>query len=71
MEHELLRLSQFKTEEERLDFVMRTYPNYRRCLMQSRKRGFTKPHHASLDLYRRGFIESCVVFRGEIYGNTI
>ena len=38
--------------------------------MQSRKRGDTKPHHASLPEYRREFIESCVVFRSFLYPRT-
>lgn len=73
-EERLARLSQ----EDKLDFALRTYRIYRLCLMQSRKRGFTgngsdsstqKPHHATLPEYRRGFIESCIVFRRAIYGS--
>lgn len=46
-----------------LAFAQRTYRVYRLCLMQSRKRGWTKPHHASLPEYRSSFIQSCGVFR--------
>lgn len=44
-------------------FVVQTYKMYRRALMMSRKRKSTNVHFASLPEYRRGFIESCVVFR--------
>ena len=53
--------------EAAMDFIKRTYATYRKALMQSRKRGYTKPHHASLPEYRCSFIESCVVFRKYIH----
>ena len=40
-----------------------TYKIYRAALMQSRKRGHTKPHHATLPEYRRSYIESCAYIR--------
>lgn len=46
-----------------LAFAQLTYRTYRKALMQSRKRGCMKPHHATLPEYRRSFIESCVTFR--------
>jgi len=50
-------------------FVRRTYGQYRECLLLKRRvldtRGENdrKPHHATLPEYRRGFVESCIVFR--------
>ena len=44
--------------EEALGFAERTMKIYRSAVLQSRKTGHTKPHHASLPEYRRGFIES-------------
>ena len=68
------------SEQNRLNFIMerdgidammffakQSYAIYRRCLMQSRKRGWEKPHHATQRAYRRSFIESCVVFRSLIH----
>ena len=46
-----------------IEFAKRTYKNYRVCLFQSRKRGFAKPHHASIPEYRRGFVMSCLSLR--------
>jgi len=44
--------------DETIRFAKQTLLTYRKAVLQSRKRGFSKPHHASLPEYRRGFIES-------------
>ncbi|OGA77750.1 MAG: hypothetical protein A3G81_29655 [Betaproteobacteria bacterium RIFCSPLOWO2_12_FULL_65_14] len=50
-------------------FARRTYGQYRECLLLKRRvldaRGQKdrKPHHATFPEYRRGFVESCIVFR--------
>jgi len=51
-----------------LDFARRTLAIYRKAVLTSRKRGYKKPHHASIPEYRRGFIESCCAFRAYIAG---
>jgi hypothetical protein len=56
-------------KEACMEFVKTTYSTYRRSLMQSRKRGHEKPHHATLPEYRWRFILSCVEFRRYLYGN--
>lgn len=74
MSSEQDRLAYIETHsgKEELDrFVRATYPVYRCSLMQSRKRGHQKPHHASLPEYRRSFIESCVEFRKYMYPKPI
>ena len=51
------------------DFARRTYSKYRECLLLKRRvldaRGMhdKKVHHATVADYRRGFVESCLVFR--------
>jgi hypothetical protein len=54
-----------------LAFARITYRTYRSALMQSRKRGFNKVHHATLPEYRRAFIESCITFRHYIYKGSL
>ena len=44
-------------------FAMQSRSQYRRAVLTSRKRRFTKPSHASLPEYRRGFIESYLAFK--------
>ena len=39
---------------------------YRKCVLKSLKRGYWKPHHASIPFYRRGFIESYLAFKAYI-----
>jgi hypothetical protein len=39
---------------------------YRTCVLRSRKRGFDRPHHASLPEYRRVFIESYLAFKNYV-----
>lgn len=46
-----------------LEFALRTMRIYRKAVLTSRKRGFSKPHHASLEQYRRSFIESYLAFK--------
>jgi hypothetical protein len=46
-----------------IDFASRTIKSYRTAVLTSRKRGHKKPHHASLEMYRRSFIESYVVLK--------
>lgn len=46
-----------------LDFAQRTMVQYRRAVLNSRKRGSTKPSHGSLPEYRKGFIESYLSFK--------
>jgi hypothetical protein len=53
-----------------VDFARRTMAIYRTCVLRSRKRGFTTPHHASLPEYRRGFIESYCAFKSYLVGAT-
>ena len=43
-----------------VDFARCTLRIYRTAVLCSRRRGFTKPHHASLPAYRPGFIASYV-----------
>lgn len=50
-----------------VEFARRTYAKYRECLRLDGKNG-RKFHHASLPAYRRGFIESCLVFRSNLRG---
>lgn len=65
-----------RTEERRLafvkardgvagavDFARQGTEVYRKAVLCSRKRGFERPHHASLPEYRRGFIESYLAFK--------
>lgn len=62
-------LEQRDGREAALDFAKRTYLKYRECLLLKRhvldRRGMRdkKAHHATFPEYRRGFIESCLVFR--------
>jgi|GEM_PF-1563917 len=44
-------------------FAMQCRSQYRKAVLTSRKRGLTKPSHASLPEYRRGFIESYLAFK--------
>lgn len=46
-----------------LEFAERMIIIYRKSVLQSRKRGFAKPHHASIPEYRRSFIESYLSFK--------
>lgn len=52
-----------------IEFAQRTLTIYRRSLLQSRKRGFVKPHHASIPEYRQSFIESCIEFKQYLKDN--
>lgn len=44
--------------EEAIMFAKRTIKIYRTAVLMSRKRGYSKPHHASTEQYRRTFYES-------------
>lgn len=67
-EHDRLAfIKQTQGKEAAIDFARTTYKLYRKALLMSRKRGFTKPHHASTPNFRVGFIQSCIVFRQYIY----
>jgi len=46
-----------------IEFAQRTMAIYRKSVLQSRKRGFAKPHHASIPEYRETFIESYLAFK--------
>lgn len=46
-----------------LAFAKQTLKIYRKAVLTSRKRGHTKPHHASLPEFLTGFIESYIVFK--------
>ena len=46
-----------------IEFSKRTMQLYRKCVLMSRKRGYDKPHHASLPEYRRTFIASYLSFK--------
>lgn len=50
-------------KEAAMAFAQTTLTIYTKALLQSRKRGFTRPHHASLPEYRRSFIESILILR--------
>lgn len=52
----------FNTLEEGLAFARQTLNVYRKALRLKGCNG-ERLHHASLPQYRRGFIESCLVFR--------
>ena len=49
--------------EATIEFAARTMRLYRKCVLQSRKRGFYAPHHASLPEYRKSFILSYLVLK--------
>ena len=51
-------------------FAKQSMAVYRTCVLRSRKRGFDRPHHASLPEYRRGFIESYLAFKRYVAMNT-
>jgi hypothetical protein len=57
-EHRLAFLENRDGKDAAKEFAKRTMRMYRSAVLASRKRGFDKPHHASLPEYRRGFIES-------------
>lgn len=46
-----------------VNFAKRAMSQYRKAVLNSRKRGSVKPSHASLPEYRRGFIESYLAFK--------
>jgi hypothetical protein len=48
---------------EALDYVIRTMRIYRSAVLTSRKRGYDKPHHASLPEYRKNFIEAYLGYK--------
>lgn len=54
-----------------VEFAQRTMGLYRTCVLRSRKRGFDKPHHASIPEYRRGFIESYLAFKHYIKAHNV
>ncbi len=56
--------------EAALQFARQTVFVYRTCLLRSRKRGYDRPHHASLPEYRRSFIESYVYLKHYIRQHT-
>lgn len=49
--------------EGAVEFARQGIKIYRTCVLRSMKRGFAKPHHASLPEYRRGFIESYLAWK--------
>lgn len=53
-----------------IDFAEQTMRIYRKAVLSSRKRGYEKPHHASLPGYRRGFIESYCALKAYLAANT-
>lgn len=53
-----------------LEFAKRTMIQYRRAVLNSRKRGKINPSHGSIPEYRRGFIESYLSFKKYILENT-
>jgi len=53
-----------------VEFAKRTMNQYRTAVLTSRKRGFSRPHFASLQEYRRKFIESYCEFKKYIKENT-
>lgn len=57
--------------KEAVAFAKRTMQTYRTCVLRSRKRGFKNPHHASLPEYRRGFIESYLVFKKYVFADGL
>lgn len=66
---EQLEINRLKFVEERdgklgaMEFAKRTLAIYRKAVLTSRKRGHTKPHHASLPEFREGFIRSYLTLK--------
>ena len=56
---------------EAIAFAQRTLKTYRTCVLCSRKRGFSKPHHASIPEYRRTFIQSYLSFKSFLKEHSI
>lgn len=50
-----------------LDFCKRTMRGYRKAVLHSAKRGFTKPHYASLREWRPLFIRSYLEFKRYVF----
>ena len=61
--HRLKFIEQREGKQAAIDFALQTMKIYRICVLNSRKRGSVKSHHASLPQYRRGFIESYQAFK--------
>lgn len=57
--------------EAAIFFAKQTIGIYRRSLLQSRKRGFTKPHYASIPEYREKFIKSYLSFKCYLAKQTL
>ena len=53
-----------------LEFAEVTYKMYRKAVLQSRKTGHTKPHHASLPEYRETFIRSYLYLKQQVLNNV-
>lgn len=53
-----------------LEFAKRTMVQYRRAVLNSRKRGSMRPSHGSIPEYRRGFIESYLSFKKYIKAHS-
>lgn len=71
---ELSRLQHIASKEgvsRAVDFARRTLAIYRTSVLQSRKRGFIKPHHASLPEYRGTFIKSYCSFKKYVRENDV
>lgn len=65
--HRLVFIAQRDGLHAAVDFARRTLKLYRTCLRLRGHNG-TKRHHATLPQYRRGFVESCLVFRSNLKG---
>lgn len=50
-------------KEAAIAFAKQTMTIYRAAVLASRKRGYEKPHHASLPEYRKRFIKSYCSFK--------
>lgn len=59
----LILIEQRDGKDAAVLYATTTLTIYKKALLQSRKRGFSKPHHASLPEYRRSFIESYLSFK--------
>ena len=52
-----------------IDFAHRTIKLYRKAVLTSRKRGFSKPHFASIPEYRKKYIQSYLILKNYITKN--
>lgn len=72
MEAEKYRLSFIEGrdgKEAAIEFAKQTAAIYKRAVLMSKKRGFVKPHFASLPEYRRSFIESYCILKAYLAKN--